>query len=299
MGKCGCYIGNRFIGALSYADDLCLIAPSRNGLKNMLKICDVYAKEYSLAFNSDKSSIVVFNNSSDTCNVEMTLNNKVINVNNVSQHLGIHIGKNNDNDNVQKGVNDLITRTNYVMAKFSMCNYLTRAKLFNTYCTSYYGSPLWNLNNIDNFYCTWRKCIRRVWNIPNRTHNRYLPYIHDVTDVQSQLLSRFASFYYDTVHSNNPLVRLCQKLSMASNSNVGCNLRHLMYKLNDNSSILSSKTKQTFRNAVKARICLNQDSITCTNGSLIRELCLIRDHVLTCPFDGSDVQTCIEELCVN
>ena len=34
----GCHIGNRFMGAYAYADDLVLLAPTKQGMKTMLNI---------------------------------------------------------------------------------------------------------------------------------------------------------------------------------------------------------------------------------------------------------------------
>ena len=35
----GCHIGNTFMGALSYADDITLLAPTRMALRKMMSIC--------------------------------------------------------------------------------------------------------------------------------------------------------------------------------------------------------------------------------------------------------------------
>jgi hypothetical protein len=37
----GCYIGNNFVGALAYADDIVLLAPSASALRRMLAIAYV------------------------------------------------------------------------------------------------------------------------------------------------------------------------------------------------------------------------------------------------------------------
>jgi len=42
----GCYIGFNFVGALAYADDIVLIAPSATALREVLIICDEYARDY-------------------------------------------------------------------------------------------------------------------------------------------------------------------------------------------------------------------------------------------------------------
>ena len=41
------------------ADDLVLLAPTASALRKMLAICDVYAAEYSVSFNAQKSKCLV------------------------------------------------------------------------------------------------------------------------------------------------------------------------------------------------------------------------------------------------
>ena len=50
----GCKIGNSFLGVFGYADDLTLLCPSLAGLKQMLNVCEDYAKEYNILFNASK-----------------------------------------------------------------------------------------------------------------------------------------------------------------------------------------------------------------------------------------------------
>ena len=57
--KVGCYIGDVFVGALAYADDLVLTAPSANALRKMLAICDAYASEYFMNFNAQKIKCII------------------------------------------------------------------------------------------------------------------------------------------------------------------------------------------------------------------------------------------------
>ena len=42
----GCHIGHLFVGTLVYADDAVLLAPTTMSMKNMLKICSNFAKDY-------------------------------------------------------------------------------------------------------------------------------------------------------------------------------------------------------------------------------------------------------------
>jgi len=49
----GCCIGNFFVGALAYGDDLALLAPSASAMRTLLKICDDYSKQLSIVFNEN------------------------------------------------------------------------------------------------------------------------------------------------------------------------------------------------------------------------------------------------------
>jgi hypothetical protein len=54
-----CYIGRVYTGALGYADDITLLAPSAFALHKMLDICSNYATEYSISFNASKSKCII------------------------------------------------------------------------------------------------------------------------------------------------------------------------------------------------------------------------------------------------
>ena len=49
----GCHIGGNFLGAFGYADDVTLLAPTRQGLQSMLSICESFASSHSMQFSTD------------------------------------------------------------------------------------------------------------------------------------------------------------------------------------------------------------------------------------------------------
>ena len=55
--KIGCYIGNMFCGAWGYADDISILAPSRNAMKLMLSVCENFGADYDVKFNSSKRQL--------------------------------------------------------------------------------------------------------------------------------------------------------------------------------------------------------------------------------------------------
>jgi len=48
----GCKLAQRYFGCLLYADDIVLLALSLNAIRKMLSICEEFAWEYDMKFNS-------------------------------------------------------------------------------------------------------------------------------------------------------------------------------------------------------------------------------------------------------
>jgi len=57
----GCYLGFNFVGALAYADDIVLLAPTPSVMRTLLQIClyVTYSAEYDNNFNPNKSKFLV------------------------------------------------------------------------------------------------------------------------------------------------------------------------------------------------------------------------------------------------
>ena len=57
----GCHIGGHFVGALAYADDVTLVAPSRSGIRTLINVCEQFALDYDITFNGTKSQLMFLN----------------------------------------------------------------------------------------------------------------------------------------------------------------------------------------------------------------------------------------------
>ena len=94
----GCYLAGSYIGALGYADDVTLLAPSRQALQKMLKLCEEFSSSHSMLFSTDpdpvksKTKCLFFSRkrSSDQIkNVE--LNGDLLPWVTTAKHLGNHL----------------------------------------------------------------------------------------------------------------------------------------------------------------------------------------------------------------
>ena len=58
----GSHIIDIFVACLFFADDLCLISPTRSAMQEMLDLCHEYCTEINLTFNTKKSKTLIFGN---------------------------------------------------------------------------------------------------------------------------------------------------------------------------------------------------------------------------------------------
>ena len=82
----GCHLGHYNVGALGYADDILLLCPNVAGLREMIEICEEYAKEHDILFNGNKSKYLIFGNYK--YNPVVRVNNEIVPRSESALHLG-------------------------------------------------------------------------------------------------------------------------------------------------------------------------------------------------------------------
>ena len=56
----GCHLIDLFIACILYADDVCLLAPSRKSMQILLDICSKYALSWCIKYNERKTKVIYF-----------------------------------------------------------------------------------------------------------------------------------------------------------------------------------------------------------------------------------------------
>jgi hypothetical protein len=212
----GCYIGQHFVGALAYADDLVIIAPTASALRRLLVLCESYAREYCISFNALKSKCltVVPKNCraifEDINHCVFYIDGKPIEFVRSFSHLGHMISSElNDDEDIINRKTAFIGQVNNTLCYFDKLTSLVKFKLFQSYCTSYYGCELWSLSNkyIDDFCTTWRKSLRRVWGLPLQTHGVLLPALSQCLPIMDEICRRSLNFIRSCIQHENTLIR--------------------------------------------------------------------------------------------
>ena len=233
----GCKIDNSFLSVFGYADDLTLLCPSLAGLKQMLNVCEDYAKEYNILFYASKSKLMHFGkNYFDAQHVLHMSNGSKIDYVEQCVHLGTTLYSDISIRNINNAVNDLFMRTNNLMADFSNAHSSTLSVLYNSYCMNAYGSQLWCFNDyksVERFYIAWRKTIRRIWRIDKRTHNVLTNLINGCLPINLMLEKRCIKFIWNFFNSTHELHKtVAINCFYNQGSTLAENIRYLMYKYN-------------------------------------------------------------------
>jgi hypothetical protein len=131
LSQLGCHIGHTFCGAIGYADDVILLAPSFCGLNKMLDICKKFADSYDVLFNSSKSKLLTFQCSNSIMDVKpIVFMDQPIELVTSEKHLGNIFGQNINEQKIQDSTYQFIGKTNMVISHFSHVPFDIRYYIF-------------------------------------------------------------------------------------------------------------------------------------------------------------------------
>ena len=217
-----------FCGALSYADDIILLAPTVTSQKWMLSICEHFANDYDVVFNTGKNKSLVFPDLG-VIDINISLMGGVIEHVSDYGHLGYIIGSECDSINIQCCISYFYAKLYVLFRDLYYVNFVIKSSLMKTYCMTLYGCPLWELDG-KNIDVAWRKGIRRLLGVPYNTHCE-LNLICNEIPIDSQIDKRVYTFLASCKESDNSLTKLCYNLACyGSQSTVGNNISFLCSK---------------------------------------------------------------------
>lgn len=260
----GCFFGTHFVGALAYADDVVILAPTATAMRRLLAHCDDYAHEYNISFNASKSKFMIIVPSSrrrlsdEISKCSFFIGNKLIEQVDSFAHLG-HVlsSKLTDDADITRQRMHFINQTNNVICYFNKLDTFIRNKLFRSYCNSFYGCELWSLSNgfLHDLCTAWRKSVRAIWKLPYQTHRYLLPLISHSLPLFDEICRRFLNFTRACVNHDSSLVRsivlygifhakacslfgqnfsLCsQRFGCSVEGLLNCNINDLVYRFTD------------------------------------------------------------------
>ena len=223
MSGLGCRIDQCFYGCLGYADDLLLLSASRSGLQAMVRICEKFAREKGLKFSTNanpqksKTKCVIFSpKANDRQNVSpILLNSDPLPWVSDVKHLGnILQSENSMKKDVALKRGKFIGKVNSILQELHFADPTILVKLLQVYCTSFYGSCLWDLYSaeIDRLYRSWNVSVRNIFQVPYNTHRYLVQPLTDSSHPKTMLSSRFAKFMQSLVCSTKSSISYLARL---------------------------------------------------------------------------------------
>ena len=111
--QAGCHVGQRFMGAFGYADDVILLVPKKHSIHTMLDKSMLFSSEFQVKFNPLKSKLVVFGDNND--NDSILFEGQVLKSQKHERHLGHIIGKEVTEMRINMANDELIRRMNVLL----------------------------------------------------------------------------------------------------------------------------------------------------------------------------------------
>ncbi len=129
----GITVGNKKVQGLFYADDITLIANSKEDLSDMLSVTDKFGKKWGLSFNDSKSQIMVIGQKTNT-NIRWMLGDKALKETNSYKYLGVIISRRlNDSLHISKHLSEKADNlASYIRFTLSTNLDVQRCQLGNT-----------------------------------------------------------------------------------------------------------------------------------------------------------------------
>ena len=207
----GCFWGPQFLGALCYADDLALLAPSPSALRLMLQECELFAARYGLRFNASKTQLIRFARTKSSlcsdsfifCGTPLPFQDSVV-------HLGHVLSYDlSDTADITSKSCDLIRKANCLLRTFAGVDPVVLTRLLRVYCLSLYGSALWltSSKSLHVIEVAFNNILRRIWNLPARTHTGILHCVAQLQSIVNTVLSRSKSLLHSACVCPSPVVQ--------------------------------------------------------------------------------------------
>jgi hypothetical protein len=240
----------------------------------MIAVCEYFAEEFCLNFNATKSVSICYGSKKTPAGFTV-LNNEQIPWSSKCVHLGHVVTSDGKFDNdVTAKICTFVSSVNRLIGNFGSQHFASLKKLFNAYCSCFYGGQLWPIDsrNEARVAVAWNKAVRRVFGLPRRCHTWLLGPLLGRPHLTKQMHVRVFKFCRSLLMSNNAVVKTIVGNSLFdARSPIGHNIariREVYFAsplINDN--ILAIRGHE-FDDAKLWKIEFLQELILCREGSL-------------------------------
>ena len=208
----GCHWNHHFVGAICYADDIALLAPSPAALRIMLRTCSSFAESHSLIFNAGKSQLITFARTpSATASTSLNFSfcGQSLPLCETVSHLGHTLSSDfSDDADIVSTKKAFCRKANYMLYTFACCDPLTKTNLFRNFCMLLYGSAIWSSSSkeLKSLEVCYNNVIHKIWHLPQICHTSVLHLVSGLPSIFNTVVSRSYSLTAAALQSSSPLI---------------------------------------------------------------------------------------------
>lgn len=235
LSKVGCITGSQSVNHLMYADDLVLISPSATGLRELLKICELYGDEHDIKYNPKKSAILVCRSvyTRHAIFAPFSIKGEHINIVNKIKYLGHIITDDGmDDEDIRRQCRQLYAQGNVLTRKFHMCSNNVKVHLFRTYCSSLYTCQLWwcyKNATIKKLYVAYNNAFRLLMNLPRGCSASGMFATNNVSSCQAIIRNLVFRFRSRVDSSENTIIKSVLSSDIKWQSRIRLHWMKLLY----------------------------------------------------------------------
>jgi len=298
----GCHVGPHFTGVLAYADDVVLLSPTYYGLQVMADKCVCFAKEYNMIFNPSKSQFVKFRSAG--CGQKQTFNfsGADIKESEFVSHLGHKLFANIAQHDLDGIIGNFYKQFNCFRSRFGNVHSAVQSELFQTHCSSFYGSLLLPLDKcIKRLQVVWRKSMRTVWNLSPRTHCAIVACLMNKFCDLHIFMSRSINFTLKSLQHENMIVSYILNTAVQ----LGTSTFFKNFKLGADSLNLTTENFHLCSEKDLSRVLTQLCHEKCKpindrcKAQAVRDLCGVRDGIIHNFLTFHECNELINELCIS
>ena len=244
----GAHVAGLFMGAVCYADDVLLIAPTRSAMQRMLLELEVFADESNITFSTDplptksktKCIYMVGNKRNLAKPAPLTLCGRELPFVKQADHLGNTL---TEEGNMEHDVE--IKRAKFINSAVEVEEVFKAAapsevvKALKVYSSSFYGSNLWDLGGekARQVFNSWSTSVKLAWGLPQQTRTYILQHLLSCgfSSAKVDIITRFVKFFQGLRSSASYEVQVLSRLlarDLQSVTGKNLNLVQEMTRLN-------------------------------------------------------------------
>ena len=235
----GCWIGDLFYGALGYADDIALLAPSREALQKMVYMCEQFFTKIGIKVSTNpipaKSKTVCICFGCKYIPQPLVLYGNSLPFVTSHKHLGhlVHEDGTPKHD-MLKRLTELTGKFHGLRQQVGRQDPVVLLTLVNIYLCSLYGSSLWDiaLPSSERADITWNSIVRNAFEVPQNTHRYIVEFLNGGKHIRHTILKRFQNFHRQLLNCDKDIVHQLVRVQESDHRSVfGRNCSYIKSRL--------------------------------------------------------------------